>query len=100
MKIQEIKLKKEGFNFNANFYPKGSHVGLLLTIGRCFPSCKAQAIKWSNFDVLNYDDVEVIENLLNKHGFEGNYKPTKSGQWVRLINQDDFKTALKKEYNF
>jgi hypothetical protein len=100
MKAQEIKLQKTGYNFNANCFPRGSHVSLLLSIGRCFPTCKSQAIKWQSFDVLNYEDVQIIENLLNKHGFIGNYKETKSGNWVRLVNQNDFKLALKKEYNF
>ncbi len=100
MKAQEIKLQKTGYNFNANCFPRGSHVSLLLSIGRCFPICKSQATKWQYFDVLNYEDVQIIENLLNKHGFKGDYKATKSGNWVRLINEDQFKLALKKEYNF
>jgi hypothetical protein len=50
--------------------------------------------------VLNLDDVELIENLLNKHNLNGNYKYTKTKIWVRLINENDFKLALKKEYNY
>lgn len=100
MNSTEIKLQKDGYNFNANCYPKGSHVGVLLTMGRCFPTCKSQATKWHHFSVLNYEDVQLIESLLNKHGFLGDYKATKSGTWVRLVNQSDFKLALKKEYNF
>jgi hypothetical protein len=100
MTAQEIKLQPSGYNFSANSYPKGSHVSLLLSIGRCFPTCKPQAVKWTNFDVLNFEDVQLIESLLNKHGLAGNYKSTKSGQWVRLVNEADFKSALKKEYNF
>lgn len=100
MKASELNLKKDGYNFNCNSYPKGAHISLLLNIGRCFPSCKSQAVKWSNFDVLNFEDVQLVEAFLNKHGFFGEYKLTKSGTWVRLVNQDDFKKALKKEYNF
>lgn len=100
MTYKEIKLQKDGYNFNANCYPKGSHISLLLRLGRCFPTCKSQAIKYTHLDVLNYEDVQLVESMLNKHGFIGDYKHTKSGTWVRLINQDDFKKALKKEYNF
>jgi hypothetical protein len=100
MTKEQIKLEKQGYNFNCNQFTKGSHVANLLLIGRCFPTCKTQAKKWTNFCVLNLDDVEVIEILLNKHNLKGNYKYTKSKFWVRLINENDFKLALKKEYNY
>lgn len=79
---------------------KGAHVGLIATIGRLYPTTHAQAKRFRTFDVLSGVDVAKIESLLNKHGFCGNYKLTKSKTWCRLQNIDDFKSALRKEYNF
>ena len=103
MKANEINLKKQGFTFSANTYAPKSHYKLLMKLGRVFPTTKAQATffvtKGLKMDVLNMDDVEIIENLLNKHGFEGNYNFTKSKTWVRLKNNQDLISALKKEYS-
>jgi hypothetical protein len=103
MQIQELKLDKLNFNFNLNTYPKGSHVKLLIILGRCFPQTKEQAKyfikKGAKLDVLNYKDVQDLEAFLNKQNFKGQYKYTKSLTWVRLINQNDFISALKKEHN-
>lgn len=87
---------------SASSYPSGSHIALLFTLGRVLPATKAQAksfiSKTNSMDVLNADDVESIESLMNKHGFEGEYKATKSGTWVRLQNMSDLKKAVKLEY--
>ena len=103
MKASQLTIEKQGFIMSANVYPAGSHIDLLIRLGRIFPTTSAQAKKFlantNQMDVLNADDVLLIENLLVKHGFEGNYTATKSGQWVRLQNINDLKSALKKEYS-
>ena len=103
MKASELTIAKQGFTMSANVYPANSHINLLITLGRIFPTTAAQAKKFiSNtfsMDVLNADDVEMIEKLMATHGFEGIYKATKSGTWVRLMNINDLKHALKKEYS-
>lgn len=103
MKANEINLKKQGFTFSANTYASKSHYKLLMKLGRVFPTTNAQArcfvTKGLRMDVLNMNDVEIIENLLNKHGFSGDYKFTKSKTWVRLKNNQDLISALKKEYS-
>lgn len=48
--------------------------------------------------MLNADNVEVVAAMLNKHGFKGNYKYTRSKQAVRLQNMDELQIALKEEY--
>lgn len=71
--------------------------------GSVFPTTKAQAKYFIEervqMDVLNNKDVERIEYLLNKHGYTGEYRFTKSRGWVRLENYEDLYSALKKEYN-
>lgn len=103
MKASQLTIAKQGFTMSANIHPAKSHINLLITLGRIFPTTSAQAKKFisntSSMDVLNADDVELIEKLMTKHGFEGEYKSTKSGQWVRLMNIKDLKSAFKKEYS-
>jgi hypothetical protein len=103
MKFTELDLKKDGYNFNCNTYKSGSHYKFIMRLGRCFPSTKAQAKYFISqgvcLDVLNYDDVETIESILNKHGFQGDYKFTKSKTWVRLQNNIDLHRALKLEFS-
>lgn len=101
MTSTQIKLQKQGYTFNANIYSRRNT--LLMMLGRQFPATKAQAeyfIKNNcTMDVLNYDDVQIVESLLNKHGLAGDYKYTKSESWVRLLNHDDLEHALKLEYS-
>jgi len=103
MKASEINLKKQGYAFNCNNYKARTHYKFIMSLGRCFPSTKPQAKYFIqeniHLDVLNVDDVEVIESILNKHGFTGEYKYTKSQIWVRLQNHSDLYSALKLEYN-
>jgi hypothetical protein len=103
MKATEINLKKDGFNFNCNTYPARSHYRFTMRLGCVFPTTRAQAKYFITediwLDVLNGDDVETVESMLVKHGFEGDYRFTKSKKWVRLQNQIDLHEALKKEYN-
>lgn len=71
--------------------------------GAVFPSTKAQAKYFVSqdicLDVLNFEDVQKVESILNKHGFAGDYKYTKSKTWVRLQNTSDLHKALKIEFN-
>ena len=103
MKFSELKLKKDGYNFSCNTYPSRSHYKSTMLFGRVFPTTKAQAkfflAKKVVLDVLNFDDVEIVESLLNKHGMKGVYKYTTSKKWVRLENTDDLYSALKLEYS-
>ncbi len=98
----QVNLEQENRTFNANTYPARSHYKSLMYMGRVFPTTKAQAMLFVNnglnLSVLNSKDVEVVEEMLNKHGFEGNYKYTKSRTWVRLQNGTDLIAALKAEY--
>ena len=102
MKATEIKLEKQGFHFSARTPEARSHYKMLMSMGKNFPGNKAQAkffiANTNQMDVLNADDVEAIESLMNRHGFEGEYKATKSGTWVRLQNFGDLKKAVKLEY--
>jgi hypothetical protein len=68
-----------------------------------FPTTKSQAnffVKNVCFTnrVLNSSDIEKIESLLNKHGFVGDYKMTKSKNWARIQNNEDVSSALKLEF--
>ena len=103
MKTSEFRLKKDGYNFNCDTRKARQHYQLHMSIGSVFPSTPPQAryfiSKGICLGVLNGEDVETVETLLNKHGFEGDYKFTKSKTWVRLQNNVDLHTALKLEYN-
>jgi len=102
MKKSEIYLEDYGHNFSCNLKPARSHYKFFMRLGRVFPSTRAQARYFISenlvLDLLNKRDVERIENLLNKYGFEGNYKYTQSKYWVRLQNHNDLYKALKKEF--
>lgn len=102
MKATEINLEKKGYNFNCNIVPARSHYKYLMKMGRVFPSTQAQAkyfiTEKIQLSVLNYNDVVLVEKILNKHGFTGDYKYTKSGIWVRLQNHSDLHEALKSEF--
>lgn len=105
MKASEINLTKDNFTISCNTYPARSHYKFRMSLGRVFPSTKAQAHYFvSNrmrLDVLNYDDVQIVESILNKHGFEGQYSytSTKSKHFVRLKNSADLRQALKSEFD-
>lgn len=104
MTVSEFQLEKVGYTFNCNTRKSGSHYKFLMGMGRIFPTTVAQAkyfvSEGISLDVLNYQDVQIVEGMLNKHGYSGEYKWTKSGTWVRLINSGDLHKALRAEYNF
>ena len=101
MKATQINLIQESY-YNLNFYAPKSHYKLAMYLGRFFPKTKAQAKEFLKngcyLDVLNSRDVERVEDMLNKHGLKGNYKYTKSKQWVRLVNSEDLVIAIRKEF--
>jgi hypothetical protein len=103
MKTSELNLKTDGYLFNTNEAPARSHYKFLMSIGRRFPSTKEQAKYFVKnqivFDVLNMDSAIKIDTLMKKHGFEGDFKYTKSQTSVRLQNHNDFYTTLKLEFN-
>lgn len=92
-------------SFTSLYVPKErEHIEVLIRLGRIFPKTKAQAkrvYKTWGLEVLYNSDVEtLVEPLLKKHGLEGDYKLTKSKRFCRLVNFEDFKKALRLEYNF
>lgn len=102
MKANEIVFGTVSANYlSAN--TRSGQYKQLMKWGSVFPSTKAQAKFFVQeriqMGVLNNKDVERIEYLLNKHGFSGDYKYTKSREWVRLVNYNDLYKALIKEYN-
>ena len=74
---------------------KGSHVSFLVEQGRCIPKSKAMFKRWRHLDVLGQPDVDFI--LFVFPGAE--FKKTKSGNWARLLNFDEFKDAYAKHLN-
>lgn len=73
-----------------------------MKLGGVFPTTKAQAKYFIEehieLEVLNNKDVERIESMLNKYGYQGEYKFTRSKEWVRLVNYNDLYSSLKSEY--
>jgi len=104
MTVSEFQLEKVGYTFNCNTRKSGSHYKFYMNYGQIWPTTKAQAKYFVSqgicLSVLNYQDVLIVEGMLNKHGYSGDYKWTESGRWVRLINSGDLHKALKSEYNF
>lgn len=72
---------------------KGSHsAALLVSLGRNLPSIKAHAKYLNYIDVIGYDDVALIENM---YAVKLITKPTKSGYWLRIVNQSEVIAAIK-----
>lgn len=98
----QLTIKPEGYRFQTAPHAPRTHYKSLMRLGRVWPTTKAQAryyISCPSIDVLNYEDVQAVEALLNRHGFTGQYSYTKSGRWVRLVNNNNLITALKLEYS-
>ena len=104
MKAHEIK-SDSTVNMIYRHEP-GTHYSFLMSLGRVIPMSKAQAEtfykmyrKNAPMSVMTLKDVtDYIEPILNKHGFEGEYKYTKSKQYVRLQNTSDLAVAFKNEF--
>ena len=83
----------------------GQHYKDLLGKIVFLPSTSAQAKKHvSHIKNKSYKDLLMcgqwfgIEQLLNKHGLQGDYSLTKSQTMCRLTNISDYCTALKLEF--
>jgi len=102
MKAHELNLENQTFTMSANTYKKGSHIDMLIRLGRVFPTTKAQAVNFIKntyqMSVLNYEDVIIIDRFMSKHRLVADFKYTKSKVWVKLTNINDLKSALKKEF--
>lgn len=103
MKANElVEMPNDRFTMSVNFYPAKSHYKQTMLLGRAFPTTATQArffiSKGVCLDVLTRQDVELLERFLNKHGFEGKYRYTKSKSFARLQNDYDLHLALKKEF--
>jgi hypothetical protein len=103
MKANElVEMPNDRFTMSVNFYPAKSHYKQTMLLGRAFPTTATQArffiSKGVCLDVLTRQDVELLERFLNKHGFEGKYRYTKSKLFARLQNGYDLHLALKKEF--
>jgi hypothetical protein len=71
-----------------------SHSSLLFSIGRAIPQTKAQLKKFSHLDVLSIFDAKLIDSIMQKHGKQAQFVTTKTKQFCRLINFDDFRNCL------
>jgi hypothetical protein len=102
MKASEVKLKDDGFRFNTRIFQSRSHYKDLMRSGKVLPHTKAQVRYFvSNkvsLGVLNLGDVKVVEDILARNGFSGDYKYTKNKVWVRLQNPEHLIEAFKLEY--
>ena len=103
MKANElVEMPNDRFTMSVNFYPAKSHYKQIMLLGRAFPTTATQArffiSKGICLDVLTRQDVKFLESFLNKHGFEGKYRYTKSKSFARLQNGHDLLLALKKEF--
>ncbi len=102
MKASELNLSKDNYYLSCNDAPY--QYRFYFDLSRCFPVKASQAIYivrkcyFSNW-ILNRKDVERVESLMNKHGFFGDYRLTKSKTSARLNNVSDFNKALKLEFN-
>ena len=80
-------------------YGSREHYAHLLYNGSFWPTTKSQKKRFISenygLGILGMKDINKVESLLNEHGFEGNYKKTKSGTWAKLTNQDDLVKAMK-----
>lgn len=90
-------------NFSAIPIPSGFPYKILMNKGKAFPVSRTQALFFVKMGCLlgelNSEDVRVIELLMNKHGFVGNYRYSSKGR-VKLVNAAELDKALMMEYNF
>lgn len=102
MKASELSIVRDGAPFSCKTIKAGARYRFSVYVGHCLPSTKPQALMFIKesrlLSYLNADDVDMLEPFLNKHGFSGNYKPTLSGRWARLLNHSDLWVALSKEF--
>lgn len=99
LKANELSLPETQYTISMNTYSPKSHYKFLMGLGRVFPNTPTQAkyfiSKGICLDVLNSTDVKLLEQFLNKYGFEGKYRYTKSKTFARLQNNLDLHRAIK-----
>ena len=99
LKANELSLPETQYTMSMNIYPPKSRYKFLMGLGRVFPNTPTQAkyflSKGICLDVLNSTDVKLLEQFLNKYGFEGKYRYTKSKNFVRLQNNLVLYKAIK-----
>ena len=104
MKAQELNLTS---TYGLSVHPKGSHCQIAMWNTFFMPTTKIQALRFFKA-TKNWVDSQIIhsqlaanevEKFMSKHGYEANFKLTKSKTMCRLVNFEDFKSAIKKEFN-
>jgi len=87
-----MKTDKKSTNW-ITFSKKGSHSAkLLVALGRALPTVKSHLTYFTHIDLIGYSDVPLIESIYNVKLIT---KPTKSGYWLRIINQSEVINAIK-----
>jgi hypothetical protein len=107
MNFQELTSKLQDSPMELNTYKSGQHYNRALGHLTFMPTTLAQAknqvrhIKNESYDnLLMCGKWFPIEEFLNNNGFTGQYELTKSKTFCRLVNIQDYCSALKKQFNF
>lgn len=76
---------------------------LLMDLGRKLPSNATHAKYWLKngriFDVIGTHDIKPFAAYCEKIGIEPIFKFTKSGTFVRLVNNTEFNNAIKNHFS-
>jgi hypothetical protein len=96
MKAVEFKGKLSDIRMTLSAKYRG-HNGLYFKLGNAIPTHLSQLKKFDNLGVLCQKDVELIDSIFSfsNTGKTAEYVFTKSKTFVRLVNFNDFKEALK-----
>ena len=88
------KLSNIRMTFNAKYR---SHCLLSFKLGGAIPTHISQLRKFNNLSVLCQEDVDLIDSIFEfaNTGKTAEYVFTKSKTFVRLVNFNDFKEAIK-----
>ncbi|HOR57752.1 MAG TPA: hypothetical protein PLV82_03730 [bacterium] len=104
MKAQELNLTG---SYGLTVYPSGSHCSVAMWNSFFMPNTKTQVLRffkatdgWINSQVIySQGQANEVDAFMLKHGYEANFKFTKSKTMCRLVNFEDFKNAVRKEFN-
>ena len=96
MKAVDFKGKLSDIRMTLNAKYR-SHNGFYFKLGNAIPTHSSQLKKFNNLGVLCQKDVELIDNVFQfaNTGKTAEYVFTKSKTFVRLVNFQEFKEALK-----
>lgn len=71
----------------------------LLTLGRKLPGTKAHAKHWMDcgglVEIISGHDIWQVLQYCEKIGFEPEFRPTKSGKFVRITDREGLAKAIK-----